>query len=530
MGAVEISPGLDHNPFMRLINILKHLALAMALLVAGFGSVPAQAKDWYRADTHHFTIYSNGEADQLEDFAHEVEKFDALLRSLWRIPVLDRPQKLTIYMLSTAQDVGVLRGEANVAGFYEPETDGSFAVSNRHQTSRRDDLSGKETLFHEYAHHFMFNNFSIPAPAWFIEGYAEFVATAEFRKNGQWYFGKPAFHRANEIQYADPLPIEDLLTFGSKDGPKKITGSFYGWSWALTHMLYIDGGDGGAGIVRYLNRINRGQDSLSAARAEFGDLGALQSRLRSYVKGSIVFKKSDAPISYRDEIRVTRLSPVESEVVDLTMKRRAGYKPEQTRDLLATIASGADASAEAWYQLALSEKAVATLAAGDGEGVDLSRVETAIDHALTLDPDHVHANVDKGRLMIEQLYEKNSRDPAQWAAARNFIVRANRADPLDPYALYHFAQSYARQGQRNEQASIALMAAFEGAPESGEIRIAYAYELANRGDFAPAIKILEVLANHPHYRASGQAALDHVLKMQNGGVPVLRVGEVVVEE
>ncbi|OGS51253.1 MAG: hypothetical protein A3J40_05610 [Erythrobacter sp. RIFCSPHIGHO2_12_FULL_63_10] len=515
---------------MGLGKILKYLAFALALSLAILGIVPAQAKDWHRADTHHFTIYSSGEKRQLEDFAHEVEKFDALLRSLWRIPVLDHPQKLTIYMLSSAEEVASLRGEANIAGFYEPTTNGSFAVSNRRQTSDKEDLSGKETLFHEYAHHFMFNNFAIPAPPWFIEGYAEFVATAEFGKNGQWYFGKPAFHRANEFQYLDPMPIEDLLAFGSKDGPKKVGGSFYGWSWALTHMLYFNSGDGGASIVKYLNRINRGQNSLSAARAEFGDLGVLQSRLRSYVKGSIVFKKSDSPIAYRSNIRVTRLSPVDSAVAELTMKRRSNFKREQTRDLLAAIASGADATAEAWYQLALAEKAMARAAAGDDDEADLSRMEVALDRALALDPGHVHANVDKGQLMVDRLAEQGSPDAAQWDAARDFIVRANRADPLDPYALYHFAQSYARQGQRNEQSAIALRAAFEGAPESGEVRIAYAYELASQGAFASAIKILEVLANHPHYRASGQAALDRVLQMQNGGVPVLRIGEVSIKE
>ena len=526
---------------MGLGKILKTIALAIA--ASALFSLPAQAGDWSRADTHHFTIYSDGKASQLEDFAHELEKFDALLRALWNIPVLDRPQKLTIFMVSSSEEVEKLHGGTNVAGFYMPRTDGSFAVANRERGSSRSNLTGQEVLFHEYAHHFMFNNFSIPAPSWFVEGYAEFVATAQFKKNGQWIFGQPAYHRAAEVEYINAPSIEELLTYGSEDGPDRMRSNFYGWSWALTHMLYMDRGDGGGSIVRYLNHINRGEDSLSAAGAAFGDIDQLESDLRSYVKRRMEAKKSPNPIAYRDRITVVELDGFHSRLAELTMQRMAGYELAKTRDELAELAAGPGANADSWYQLARTEKSLAEEAieeaeTAEGESdeaktadtpVDYAAAEAALDRALALDPDHGHANVEKGRLVMLRLADEGEWGDEQWAEARNYIVRANRANPLDPYALYHFAQSYTRRGDYNEQVATALHAAFEGAPEATEVRIAYAFDLANRGQFPAAIKILEVLANHPHYRAAGRAALNRVLQMQNGGVPVLAMDDVAVE-
>ena len=163
-----------------------------------------------------------------------------------------------------------------------------------------------------------------------------------------------------------------------------------------------------------------------------------------------------------------------------------------------------------------------SLPAAESETTDLSakqvahlaQAEAALDKALSLDPDHVRANVAKGHMLVDRLARDGDTDHEKWAEARAFLIRANRADPLDPEALYQFAMSYNREGSWNPQAQLALKEAFNRAPEATEVRIAYAYDLASRGDFSNAIRILEVLANHPHYRAAGRSALDHVRRMQ----------------
>lgn len=490
----------------------------LTMLAALSVATPAAAETWHRADTHHFTIFSDGRASDLESFAHDVEKFDALMRLVFGIPPKERPTKLTIYMVEAASDVEKLSGRPNIAGFYRASSEGSFAVSNRQQTREKDRLSGRRTLFHEYAHHFMFNNFSIPAPAWFVEGFAEFVATAEFTGRGSWYFGKPAFHRAAEIKYAPSIPIETLLTVDLTQIDGNGRDAFYGWSWALTHMLYLESGEVGKQIDRYLRRINRGEASLDAARAEFGDLASLERALHDYVDGRMTIKKSDTAIPYRDGVRLTELGAADSKIVGLTLRRLGGQGLQATRDALAE-ASG-EAGAEGWFQLGRIEYDLARIAATDAEegesDPDYSAAQAAFDRALAIDPDHVHANVSKARILFDRIERDGGDDDAVLAEARALTIRANRADPYDPLPLYVLAESYIRRGERNDQVSPAIAAAFDFAPESEELRFAYAIDLANNGRFAEAIHLLKIIANDPHGGDAGWAAIRQIEAMRDG--------------
>ncbi len=498
--------------FSRFIAVI----LASLLLVS-----QAQATDWHRADTHHFTIYSDGRASDLEDFAHEVEKFDALLRMLWNRPAKDSPTKLTIYMVSGASDVERLLGRDDVAGFYSASVEGSYAVSNRRQTRDKDRLSGKRTLFHEYAHHFFFNNFSIPAPAWFVEGFAEFVATAEFEKNGDWYFGKPAFHRAAEIRYFGPIPVEVLLT----SRPHEIEGSksnaFYGWSWALTHMLYSQEHGRGDKLSRYLNAINAGAEPLAAAEAAFGDLDRLDRDLRDYSDGRMGYSKSDAPLEYYDEISITPLSAADSRVVELTMMRRSGGEFDDALAALRELGAGEAASAEALFQLGRAEYDHARELARDSEEddaePDFSAAEAAFERAIATDPGHAHANVFKAMILIDRLADAGDYDSEEWDAARAHILAANKTDPYDPLPLYHYAQSFARQGRRDPQTSAAYETAFSFAPEASEVRVAHAMQLASNGRYGEAIRLVQILANNPHGGESWQALIRRFESMRDGG-------------
>lgn len=498
---------------------MKKLSKYWFVFLALFIAAPGHAETWYRADTHHFTIFSDGQEKQLEEFAHEAEKFDALMRLAFQVRPEADPAKLNIYLVSSAGDVQKLVDMNNIAGIYFARTDGSFAISNRQKTRSRDRLSGKRTLFHEYAHHFMFNNLHVPAPAWLVEGFAEFVATAEFKKNGEWYFGKPAFHRAAEIEYAPRIPIDLLLTVR----PSQIKGdgasAFYGWSWALTHMLYLESPEAGKQVDRYLRRINRGETSLGAARAEFGDLDELEKELRGYVKGRMTFKKSNLALPYRDDVQVTRLSEAESATLALKLRRLGGADLAETRDALTAAAASGDA--EAWYQLGRAEYdlALSVDSAADAEETspDFSAARAALKNALAADAEHIHANVLMGELEIARLESMDQPYvEEEWKNARRYISKAAELSPRDPYALFALAQSYSRRGHRDAVVSPSLKIAFERAPESREIRFAYAIDLANNGQFEAAIQLLSILANDPHGGDAGRDAIRRIEAMRDG--------------
>ena len=491
-------------------RMIRTVALILAL---SCGAQVSAAERWYRADTHHFTIYSNGRSGQLEDFAHEAEKFDGLLRMLFKRPVQAEPTKLTIYLLDDVGEVQKLAG-GNVAGFYSPRTEGSFAVGNRVFGADKDDLTGKRVLLHEYAHHFMFNNFAIPAPSWFVEGFAEFVSTAEFKRNGDWTFGMPAHHRAYSVQNGPPIPIETLLTATPRGMSGEQGAAFYGWAWALTHMLYSDPEQRGDQIVRYLADINSGMDNLEAAEKNFGDLNQLERSLRGYVRKSMSYSKSDKAIPYRDSIAVTQVPDGAAELVQLALERRA--RPDAgLRDELAALAASGSAGADAWVELGEVEFALAHRKDADKQH-DFTAANAAVDRALALDGDHVQANLLKGRLLLEPFDHDDEPDAANWEAARAYFLKANRGDPRDAAPLYYYANTFLRQGKRHDMVGPALETAFGFRPESSRLRSALANYYAREREYDKAIDLLAIIANNPHGGGWAKRVIANLEKRRDG--------------
>ncbi|GAA4643329.1 DUF1570 domain-containing protein [Pontixanthobacter gangjinensis] len=496
---------------LKMVLLRQFVTICAALLIAS----PAAAETWYKAQTHHFTIYSDGKKRQLEDFAHEVERFDSLLRLLWNKEPLLNPNRLTIYLIKDAQAVDDLLGprNTNVAGFYRSQAQGSFAVGNRKVSGNKAALSGKRVLFHEYAHHFMFQNFAVPAPAWFTEGFAEFVATAEFKRNGEWTFGAPALHRVNEIEYFGEIPIRDLLT--NRPARNSEGSSFYGWSWALTHMLYSQEMGRGKLVTQYINRLNMGQDPLDAAEETFGDLDQFDRKLQTYVKRSIEWNKSPNALPYQDGVTVTELSEYDSQITGLTLQRLGGHNMEEVREELRQAVAMPVATSEAWYQLAEAEFALVHDDDADS-AYDFTAAMAAVDQALALDASHMNANVLKGNILLESFDHAEKPDEANWASSREFFNRARATDPLHPWPQYSFANSYIREGESNTEVTKALEIAFEQAPESSELRFAVAIDRARQGNFGEAISMLKILANSPHGGDGAQETIDRINEMMSG--------------
>lgn len=349
---------------------MKQFRNLLTSLIVGLSALWSSAAlaSWTRADTHNFIIYSNGDRAGLEQFANDVERFDALLRLRFGVGRDENPKRLTIYVVSSQSDVGaVLEGRPEiVAGFYIPETEASFAVVHRGKKDDLFDLSGQEVLFHEYAHHFMFRHFTAAYPAWFTEGFAEFVATATIAPDGNWTLGKPARYRTRDLVTDSPLPVEKLLD--SKIS--KLKGGeifqFYARSWLLAHMLYTQPQYAGK-LAQYTQLVTGGTPSLEAAKTTFGDLKVLDKTLQSYVSAKMQFISSSRAIAIDGPITVTQLDPLQSQLVELRLKRRTGGQVVQARDTLKTLIAQNPQNAELWSELAFAELTVAGKTAAKAE-------------------------------------------------------------------------------------------------------------------------------------------------------------------
>ena len=495
------------------------MILVLASLVVTLASPTAHAAEkWLKAESRHFVIYSAGQRSQLDAFARKMEKFDALLRLLTRTQSDEAPLRLPIYVLSTAESVASLADDKSktTAGFYHPSKYGSFAVANREKASNKFDLGGDTVLQHEYAHHFMFRNFAFAYPAWYVEGFAEFVATADFADEGSWTAGKPPLYRAYGLLEGADLPIEKLLFGGTAGMTPEFVESYYGRAWLLVHMLRNDKSRSGQ-LETYLKALGNGIPEREAAKA-FGDLAALDKSLDGYLKHKrLSYVAGKGPLDFAPAIAITELDPLDSQLVALTMRRQAAKDLPKTRDQLRALAGQAPARAPVWLELALVEKQLADAQDGiAGKIAGWEAAETAVDKALTADPKLGRANLLKAEVLMEKLDSGNQRSAVAWKPVRSYIARANRADTLDPAPLFAWYEATVRQGlEPDKLASDGLALAFSLAPEAVDLRVEYAWELARQNKFDAAIRTIEFVVRDPHDATRGSELLAKLRQMRD---------------
>jgi hypothetical protein len=283
------------------------------LLMLGFAN-PAAAK-WIKAETPHFIGFSDGDDGALRSDMMRLERYDTLLRKRLNIGDDLGQVRLTVYFVRGADTVQKLYGgkDHNIAGFYTASAEGAIAVVPRRASGDDENsLTGNVILFHEYAHHLMFQYFQAAYPAWYVEGFAEFMSTAEFDKEGKAKLGLPAAHRAYGINEGYPVAITRLLTASVDDLEIDEADPFYGRSWLAVYFFVFSKERHGQ-LEKYLDLVSKGTTSLDAATQAFGDLRKLNRDLENYLGASRLPYILTADIQAApDNIIITALSDGES--------------------------------------------------------------------------------------------------------------------------------------------------------------------------------------------------------------------------
>lgn len=491
--------------------------LWMAVTALVVTANPAEAK-WLRADTANFIIYSEGNEQSLRGFAEKVERLDATLRSRFNARREPEENRLTIYLLPKAEDAARMHSgkrNGNAAGFYATHPEGTFAVSNREPDTGRNWLDGQTVLFHEYAHHFMLRYAPHAYPAWFVEGFAEYYATVDFTKEGHAQIGKPAHHRAYGLLAMPKMPVERMLLSRPaelRDGDEVEV--FYGRAWLLTHMLYTSEERAGQ-LTKYISAINAGTEPAKAAADAFGDLDQLDKDLNRYLSRPLTYRTTNQPIAIVGDVTIRPLTVAEDQLMPLRMERLGAHG--ETERLIKLRAAHAKAEAKLsgdaafWYERAALEWDLPK------DQRDAAMLKSGLERALAINPDHIHANVLTGLALAEELDAKGDFSAVAWRSVRQPITRANRLAPNDPWPLYSWYNSFQQQGVNPPDiAHQGLARAFLLAPENEQMRFSYAFDLARKGEFDPAIKLAKTIAFDPHGGGEGRQLIAQLEAMRDG--------------
>ncbi|CAN5316808.1 DUF1570 domain-containing protein [soil metagenome] len=465
---------------------LKAIGLAVAMIAS---ALPAIANaEWRRAESERFVVYSDGDERVLRDYVQKLETYDRVLRILMRLPVEDAPpRKLPIYLVGTHRGLeAVWKGvPEEVAGFYTPGSTDIFAVALR----QRDN---DEILLHEYAHHFMLQHFPFGYPAWFVEGFAEYFATADIRP-GRVTVGLPNENAANWLAYGDGwVPMSDLLSKRYWEVSRSRE-TYYPVSWLLTHWFLSDTARNGQ-LTAYLREVGSGVAPLEAVQHATGQTPQqLERILKSYLQGQARATIVTHPFP-RVPIEMTVLPASADALLLLNQRLKRGIAVEDQPEVLERIQRvAANFPDDAFTQRVLAR---AELDFGDK-----AKGENVLTAVLERDPGDVEALQLMARRRMDQAEESDefAASERSMRQARAFLAQAYGADDANfvTFSLLAEARRTA-PGYPNDNDLDTLRLAYELAPQLPGARLNLANALIFKDRKDEAVALLQPLVNDPH--------------------------------
>ncbi|MGH7025820.1 tetratricopeptide repeat protein [Brevundimonas sp.] len=485
------------NIFNRLLKRLSAgagLAVAAALAAGTLGVAPAEAR-WLKAESERFIVYSDGGESKLREFVQELESFDRFLRYRMGLEVdAAPPRKLPIYLVASRTSLAKVRPglSESVAGFYMATDEDIFGIAIRDQDV--------DTLKHEYAHHFMMQNFSYPYPGWFVEGFAEYYATVEIEKS-RVLVGKFNENRAYWLQAASWMPMAELLSKRPLQSSRNKE-TYYPLAWLMTHWFLGDPARQRT-LDGYLRDVGAGGDPVEAMERATGlDPIELRRTLRRYMNGRIPYQ--GVTVTYPAvPVTVTELPRSADDLLLLNQRLKIGVDDDQRA-----------ATAEEVRRAAARhpDDPLALLALGHAElhFGDPAAAEAPLKRLLELVPNNVEALQYLARARLKAADDADDLEVSDrlQAEARGFLARAYRADDANYVTLLLIAENRnGGEGYPNDNDVAVLEQAFALAPQLGEARINLAQVLMIRDRNAEAVTLLEPLVNDPHRPSSGARAL-----------------------
>ena len=247
----------------------------LGLLLGACHSSGLQAADsrWVRAQTEHFTLYTDLSAARAAERAVELEQLLSGYAQHGFVLTGALPLRLNVVMFESPSAFSAYAG-AEVDGFlvggllFEPWA--ALAVPRR-----ADDLT---VLRHELAHFVAYQGMQTQ-PMWLAEGIATYFETAHFDDERRFVIGGVPLHYWSVLQEHGPLDVAQLFARETDHG----TTSFYATAWLVVHYLMSERGDS---FERYQRRIAAGRDHADAWSESFADLphATFDQVLRDYVR------------------------------------------------------------------------------------------------------------------------------------------------------------------------------------------------------------------------------------------------------
>ena len=469
---------------MRLAALLLFVLTTFAL------AVPAKAR-WLVAETKHFRVYSEGSEKGLRRVGDALEGYWSLLQEVTGVTETEPQPRLDIYLLPDIRAMREILPDAteNIGGVYMTAGTKSLAIAL--ETSGFSDSQSIQLLFHEVAHHFMFQNRMAAYPIWYVEGFAEYMETATIR-DGRSTVGNVnpgTAYLLNTEPWVDATSFFTRKDIDSRDSDFEV---FYAQSWLTVHYIFRNPAKA-AGIRVFLEQAIRGQGDAAAFRAAFGtDYAGFKAELRKYFGSSNITmtRYNRRGGGTATQVDIQTLPPSADDLLLAQARLRLGVPKADKAAFLDRIRrSGAKHPNDSFARLVSAQAET-----------DLGEEKTGmamLDALLATEPGNAELLTLRGVAALD-----NNDTPT----GRRLLARAHKLNPVDATPLFHHGMSFAANEAKPSANTLnVLRLAASLAPQSPNISMSTASVLLRAKLTDEAISLLAPIANSPHSGAAPAA-------------------------
>ncbi len=493
-------------------RLLTALSLTGGLLLATAGA--GHAESWIKAESEHFVVYSNAPEKKTRTYVRKIEAFRTLTNILLGSeggPAV----KFDIWLLNNPDQLQVVRPSYsnNVAGVYFNCSEGTHAYAEVQNNSDllEDQDESLIVLFHEYSHYVMFQHAKSYYPAWYVEGFADYLATA-YPDKGTITVGEESKMRTWTLAGDRLMSYEKVLNpgfgfAGDKKADQNEIANFYAQSWLLTHYMLADPARAKA-LNAYFALVGKGGDPVESWETATGlKVKELHTTLGRY-RQKMVYYKLPVPDYPESSIQVTKL-PAELNDLQLTRSILTTCPPEDQGkailDKLTAQKAGLGGNIE--FRLAVAR---AQLLYGKPEDA-----ETDLGNLVDTAPDNFDANYLLGRVYLRESETAKGQDRNDLIdAARGFFMAAYKINKLNAPNFYYLARSFSNKpGFPDQNAVNAANGAHVLAPGVPNYAVFAAYTNLATGKRDEAVALLMPFVSNPHDRQMAerfQKAIDAI--------------------
>ena len=495
------------------------IARILGWVVAWFlMSAAAFAQDgrWVRAETSNFILYGDISEARMREAARNLEVFDHVLRVITNVDDAAPPSRLEVFLfrgVGTLEEVWPESGDT-IAGFYMASPEGVTAYTHFRD---RTGLDGQTILLHEYAHHFMLQHLPNAYPTWYVEGFAEYVSTAQISEDGV-VLGNYAQARADWLVHGDWLSMEQMLTLRLSDMTNEQVAQYYAQSWLIAH--YIFNSDADQSLLAYIRETRRGGDPVATFTRTFAMTPAqFDAEMRRYVRARLNFLAVGRGLRNEDiPVQISRMPPSADMLLPLRERLRNIDLGEDIPGpgLLTRIRGFAADFPNDPFAVRVLARAEILLGSTDvarrllepqtrGEDGDVEAYYL-VGYSYFADAEHA----------------PDAEKVALYGHARRALGRAYQRDPNDMPTLYRYAQASMHMGALNDNSLNVLLRAYDLAPQVQEIGLNAAAQLIGRGRYEEAAVMLRRIAYSPHAGDMGPAARQLLEAAERGAAAAAR--------